>query len=292
VKATRSPRRVQAWIERGHAALDHGRERWPLFDLGVTVVTRPDYVNDTLLSSYFAMRLFVLLFPLAYTVVAGIGVYAGSSADRAGDATKNVGITGALASSVADAARGSQRAHVAILVAGLVLTVWAARSGLRALRLLSAVVWRVPVPKTPLAEWGGLAFALGVVFVAGLGIEVNRLHDHGWSLVTAEIGLGLVAGGLWWIVAQRLPNGGRRAVDHLPGAVLVAVAAPAIHAAVQLYFAPKLARATTTYGVLGASLVLLTYLLVVGWMLVLACELSAALLGWRERRGSTVEMGR
>jgi len=72
----------------------------------------------------------------------------------------------------------------------------------------------------------------------------------------------------------------------------VAVAAPAIHAAVQLYFAPKLARATTTYGVLGASLVLLTYLIVIGWMLVLACELSAALLGWRERRESTVETRR
>jgi uncharacterized BrkB/YihY/UPF0761 family membrane protein len=274
---------VAAWFERGQATLERSRERWRMVDLGASLVMRPNYANDTLLASYFAMRIFVLLFPLAYTVVAGIGIYASNSSDEARGATKNIGLTGALADSVSQAAEGSQRAHVAVLVAGVLLTIWAARSSLRALRTLSAVVWRVPVPKTPLAEWGGVAFVLVVVLVAWLGIVVNRLRDHGWSILGGAVVFGLVMGALWLIVAQRLPNAGRRPVDHLPGALLIAVAAPAVHAAVNIYFAPKLARATTTYGVLGASLVLLTYLILIGWLLVLACELSAATLDWRER---------
>ena len=286
--ASRSPRRTTAWLERGHATLERSRQRWPLVDLGTTMLTRPNYANDTLLASYFAMRIFVLLFPLAYTFVAGIGLYASNSADQTHDATESIGVTGALADSIAQAAEGSQRAHVLILVAGVILTIWAARSALRALRMISAVVWRVPVPKTPLAEWGGVAFVVVILLVAWLGILENRLRDHGWSVLAATILFGLVSGALWWLVSQRLPSGGKRPVDHLPGAVLIAVAAPAVHAAVNIYFAPKLAHATTTYGVLGASLVLLTYLIVVGWTLVLACELSAGVFAWRGRGEANV----
>jgi uncharacterized BrkB/YihY/UPF0761 family membrane protein len=272
--------------------VDRARERWRLVDLAVTVVTRPNYANDTLLASYFAIRLFVLLFPLAYTVVAGIGLYAGNSAKRAGDTTKDVGLTGALADSVADAAQGSQRGHVVVLVVGLVLTIWAARGGLRALRMTSAIVWRVPVPKTPLAEWGGLAFAVVVVLIAWLSIVTNRLRDNGLSIVATSIGFGLVAGGLWLLISWRLPNGAERPIDNLPGALLVAVAAPAVNVAVQVYFAPKLSRATTTYGVLGSSLVILTYLIVLGWTMVFACELSAAMFEWRQRGNeATAESG-
>ena len=280
---SRNAARVQGWLDRGLTTLERSRQRWRVVDLGATVVTRPNYANDTLLASYFALRIFVLLFPLAYTLVAGIGLYASSSAGDATDATKNLGITGSLANSIGQAAEGSQRTRVAILVAGVVLTIWAARGALRALRTLTALVWRVPVPKTPLAEWGGLAFVVVVMAVAWLGIVENRLRDHGWSIVAGSVLFGVALGALWWIVAQRLPHRGRRATDLLPGAVLIAVAAPAVHAAVNIYFAPKLAHATTTYGVLGASLVLLTYLIVIGWTLVLACELSAATLEWRER---------
>jgi uncharacterized BrkB/YihY/UPF0761 family membrane protein len=159
--------------------------------------------------------------------------------------------------------------------------------------MISAVVWRVPVPKTPLAEWGGVAFVVVVLLVAWLGILENRLRDHGWSVLAGVIVFGVVSGALWWLVAQRLPSRGQRPLDHLPGAALIALAAPAVHAAVNIYFAPKLAHATTTYGVLGASLVLLTYLIVVGWTLVLACELSAGLFEWRGRGDATaVEAGR
>jgi uncharacterized BrkB/YihY/UPF0761 family membrane protein len=271
------------WLERGQATVERTRQRWRVVDLAVSLVTRPNYATDTLLASYFAMRLFILLFPLAYVVVAGIGLYAANSAERSDDVTSDLGLTGALADSVAEAARGSQQGHVFILAGGLVLTIWAARGGLRALRTMSALVWRVPLRKTPLAEWGGVVFALTVVLTAWLGGLTNRWRQDGVSVVATSIGLGLVAGGLWLVIAWRLPHRAHRPVDHVPGAVLVAVAAPAVNIAVQVYFAPKLKRTTTTYGVLGSSLVLLTYLIVIGWTLVLAHELSAGVLEWRER---------
>jgi uncharacterized BrkB/YihY/UPF0761 family membrane protein len=267
---------LQAWVERT-------RRRWRLFDLGVTVVTRPDYVNDTLLSSYFAMRLFVLLFPLAYTAVAGIGLYADSSSATPDDTASNVGLTGTLAESIADAARGSQRSHILILLAGLVLSVWAGRGALRALRILHAAVWRVPAPKTALTDLGGIAFAAAVVVVAWLGTLTSRLRGDGVPIVLTSGALGLAVASLWLLVSWRLPHGAHRRWDLLPGAVLLGVGAPAINIAVQVYFAPRLSRATATYGVLGGSLVLLTYLLVVAWTIVLGTELDAAVLEWRTR---------
>ena len=144
-------------------------------------------------------------------------------------------------------------------------------------------MWRLPVPKTPLAEAGGLAFAVGVVVTLWLGLTTTRLRHRGVPIPLTSGAMGFVVGLLWLWGSGHLPNKARNRRDLLPGAVLIGVAAPALNLAVQLYFAPKLARTTATYGVLGASLVILTYLLVVAWMIILSAELNAGVLEWRLR---------
>jgi membrane protein len=277
-------------VEQTKERVDKLAQRSTPVHLTLSLITRPNYVNDTLLASYFAMRLFILLFPLAYMVVAGIGLYSSSASTNSDDVVTNVGLQGALAQSVAEASRDANRSHVVIFLGGLVLTVWAARAAMYALRIVHASVWRMPFPKKPLAELGAVGFAAVLVVVAWLGILTSRLRHEGAPIVLTSLVLAAIVGAGWWAISWGLPHTADRRIELLPGAILVGFGAPALNLATQLYFAPKLARSSDTYGVLGSSLVFLTYLIVVGWTIVLGAELNAGLHDWRNReQGSPAE---
>jgi uncharacterized BrkB/YihY/UPF0761 family membrane protein len=258
------------------------RERSRTADFAFTLATRPNWAHDTLLTSYLALRIFILLFPLAYMAVAGIGLYSAnvSSPDQA---AKDAGLSGSVAASVASAARGSSRGHLVVLAVGLVLTLMTARNAVRALRIAHASIWRVPVPKVPITDPGGPAFAGTVLLGAWMGIIVTRLRNAGAPIGLTSIVFAAIVATIWTEISWRLPHGPVRRRDLIPGAVLVGIGAPALNLATQVYFAPKLARATETYGVLGASLVILTYLLVLAWTIVAGAELNASLADWRRR---------
>jgi uncharacterized BrkB/YihY/UPF0761 family membrane protein len=267
--------------------VERARKRFALADLAATVVLRPNYANDTLLASYIAIRLFVLIFPLMYVIVAGIGLYSRETSTTPHDAATSAGLHGAIANSVASAADSTTRGQVTIIIVGIILTAWAGRGALRSLRLAHAMVWHVPVPKTPLRELGGLAFALVIVGLTWLGAWTTRLRQSGGGIVISAMLMGAGVFVVWLLVSLRLPNAARRWFDLVPGALLAAIAVPCLDLAVQLYFAPQLSRTTATYGGLGVALVVLTYLLVLGWMTVLAAEFNAAVLEWRTRRQET-----
>jgi uncharacterized BrkB/YihY/UPF0761 family membrane protein len=193
-------------------------------------------------------------------------------------------LTGALASSVADAARGSSRGHGVVLIVGLALALLAARGAVRAVRLAHASVWRMPVPKPPIADLGGPLCAGLVLLLAWCGVMVTRLRAEGAPIGLTSIAFAGIVGASWLEASWRLPNQAERRRDLLPGAVLVGLGAPMLNFATQLYFAPRLDRATTTYGVLGSSLVFLTYLLVVAWTIVAGAEVNAGVVEWRRNR--------
>jgi uncharacterized BrkB/YihY/UPF0761 family membrane protein len=231
-------------------------------------------------SGYLAMRMFVLLFPLAYMGVAAVGLIARNSGETSSETVAHTGLAGAVANSVAQAASGSQRNQILALLIGLMATAWAGRGALHAARFAHTIPWRLPNPKTSVATAGGLVAGAVVLFVAWFGNLTSRMRDNGWSVVLVAVFTVAVLGSLWWLVSSYLPHrGGRRWL--LPGALLVGVGSAALHIAVSVYFAPKLARSSRTYGVLGTGVVILAYLVVVAWMIVLAAELNAGVYAVR-----------
>jgi membrane protein len=270
--------------ERVRRTVERVRTRSPAADLGITLIGRPNYAQDTLLTSYIAMRLFVMLFPLAYMFVAGIGLYANHFAAGSADAARDAGLSGALASSVAQATQGPSKGHAVVFVSGLALSVWAGRSAVRALRVAHASVWRVPVPRRPIAELGGPATAAVLLVVSWLGVLLTRLRDAGAPIGLTSVALAAAVGAIWLEASWHLPNAVNARRDLLPGAAVVAIGAPLLNFATQVYFVPKLGRATEMYGALGASLVVLTFLLVVAWTIVVGAELNAGVAEWRRRR--------
>ena len=273
------PRRA-SMAERMDAAVrwvEANRAKYPPFDFAVGVVTRPRYASDALISGYLAMRIFVLAFPLAYVVIAGFGLSAGQSQDGTKDAVRRTGMSATIADSIAGVSTGSTQSKVVILAVGLMATAWAGRGMLHAMRFAHTVPWRLPNPKTSFASLGGLGIAGVMLLLVWFGSLADWLRDvagfgPGLLLTTYTV----VLGGFWWLVTSRMPRRGGL-VDLLPGALLFGIGYAGVHVAVVVYFAPKLARSSATYGALGSVLVLLTYLLVVSWLIILCAELNAGI---------------
>jgi uncharacterized BrkB/YihY/UPF0761 family membrane protein len=280
-------RRLRDWAqgtaEDLYSRADASRRRVPVIDLGFTLAGRFRFLQVSLISGYLAMRFFILLFPLAYVVIAGFGLT--TSRDDVVDAGEDLGLSGAVADSIADAAAASDRGHWIALIVGLMATAWAGRGTLRALRIAHAEAWRLNVPKTSYASPGGLGVAACLLASIMFGSWITSLREDGYSLVLLFIFQGLVVGAVWLAVAVLMPRPeGTRWTDVVPGAALVGLAAPALNLAVAVYFGPRVARTQATYGAIGVGVVILAYLLVISWLIVLSAELNSGVHAWRSAR--------
>ena len=143
------------------------------------------------------------------------------------------------------------------------------------------MIWQMPVPKNQLIPIGGLIAATSMFGFLGMIVLIQRLRDNGipWP-ITGSISL-IVVTLVAWRVMIALPHENVSARQLLPGAVFFALPNQALQLSVGLYFVPRLDNAEETYGALGGVLVLLTYLLLVGWLMVLALELNARGFEWR-----------
>ncbi len=278
-RALDSAERAQSWAE-------SARNRSAPVDATLTVIGRIRIVQLSLVAGYLALRFFVLIFPVAYVVVAGIGLTI--SREDALEASDGVGISGAVADSIAEATEGSTRGHWLALIIGLMATAWAGRGALHALRIVHAEAWRLPVPKTGYGSVGGLPLAGVILLVLAYSSWVTNLRQEGdhvllvFPLHAAVIGAVALGGSLI------LPRAdGSRWLDLVPGACLIGLAAPALNVAMTVYFAPRVARTQATYGALGVSVVVLTYLIVVAWLITMAAELNSGLFAWRQRRAAS-----
>jgi uncharacterized BrkB/YihY/UPF0761 family membrane protein len=275
-RTARAKRSVTAATERGKATFEGWRARSPIVDTSARIALRPRYTLDTIASGYIALCIFVLLFPLAYVIVAGIGITAAGSGATGDDVTAATGLTGGLANSIASAAQGSQRGHVLVIVIGTLTALWAARSLLKALRISHAIAWRLPDEKYKAVDVGPIVVVVGLVCAVFLGSVANRVRNTEGvpTFVAFLVHGGVVAAG-WLLASRRLPHAPCPWWFHVPGALLVGLGALSLNIAMTVYFVPKLDHAAETYGALGVGLVLITYLLMVGWMIVLSAELNA-----------------
>jgi membrane protein len=282
-RIARARRRIDDGVDQAQTWAESTRQQLPVVDLGLTLIGRVRFVQLSLVAGYLAMRFFVLLFPLAYVVIAGFGL--ATSRQDVLDASEEVGVSGAVANSIADATATSERGHWIALIIGLMATAWAGRGTLRALRIAHAEAWRLPVPKTSYASAGGLPLAALLLATVVYGSWITHLRTEGHHPLLAFALHAIVIGAVWLVVASRMPHAeGAGWVDLAPGAALVGLAAPALNLAVSLYFAPRVARTQATYGALGVGVVLLTYLLVISWLITLSAELNSGILAWRRER--------
>jgi uncharacterized BrkB/YihY/UPF0761 family membrane protein len=279
---------LEVMLAGGQARLERARSRSLVVDTMVGVVRRERPVAVGILAASLAFRLFALLVPLGYVLVAGLGFAADAAATEArhGDDDR---LGDLVVTSVAAATRTSGRGRWLALIIGGVATLLAAAAVLEVLRWVHLLAWRLPPVRSRANPWLvlGLIAGLAVISLTATLAEQARADAKGLAseltVTLASAGVQLVVLAVLWL-ALTLAMPRPPAVPWtalVPGACLFAVGYLAFTLTVSLYFAPRAARASTVYGSLGVALTLLVSLFLFARLAVAAAELNATL---EERR--------
>lgn len=261
-------------------------QRRPVLGLPLTFIARYTARQGMLLASACAFRLFLWLLPLALLLA---GIFAGFNADVQSleSASRSAGIAGAAGEQIAKALRDGHRSWwIAVLVGG-VLFLWTTRTLMRNLTVVSAHAWQVPVPRPQQRD----VLRTTVVFaVCGLVLlvsstAVTRLDRLvGGGIVLAAALQTLLAAGLWLLVSLRLPDKRRSWTDLIPGCVVFGFALAVLHTVSRVYLPRKLQHSSELYGALGVAAVILTWMLLIGDLIVGAALINSVWTDYRALR--------
>lgn len=234
-----------------------------------------------LLAGGIAYRLFLWLLPTALFFVGLVGLVADFSSRSPEQVAHDAGFGAALAVTVAQATNRSGSGSLYLLLLGAVLTLWAGRSVVKALRLTSAVAWRVqpsPLARSIVASITYTAIAIGLMLLPSVLPFLHR-GSFGFDVIVELVLLaGLVALSVWMQSILPHPEGAPWKA-FLPGAIVFAVGANLLRIVTQVYFAGRLGRVDDLYGALGLAAVFMAWLYLGGRLIVACFAVSAT--RWR-----------
>lgn len=269
--------RITAWWDRVLAA----RPRIPALDAAFDVGERDRDVAGGLLAGALAFRLFLWLVPFALVAVTVAGWVAAETDLSTDDLAKRFGIVGVAARYVHDASHESTTTLVLVFLIALYALLLASRGAVRAIRLAHLLAWRMPIVRFHRSAAASLSFAAGaagLVVAAGV-VNTVRVRHPGpglllWVLLVA------VYGAVWLAASSALPHPPQVPLRGLvPGAILFAVGTEALHLLTVVWYGSKLEHSSELYGGLGAAVVLLAWLYLLGRLAITSAVVNASL--WR-----------
>ena len=254
--------RLRTWRDRAQASL-----------LGRTAA-RFVAVSGYDRSLALATQSFVALVPAALLAVA----YLPESGRRAAGArlVDGLGLSGESADAVLDLVARPPTTSTPSVVVGIVLVVMTGVGFTRTLQRVYVAAWVLP----PLGARGVVHGMVAVLVLVAAVVAAVGLHPGGVGgpLLSLAIQIGLAVS--LWLPVQRLLLGGRvswRAL--LPGAAVAGAGQAVVMAASGLYFRVALGSQAEVFGVIGAAFVMVSWLVVLAYLLVGAAVLSAELAG-------------
>jgi uncharacterized BrkB/YihY/UPF0761 family membrane protein len=268
---------VKAWglnaADQARAALEELRGRSPVVDTLARIVERFLKVNGSILAGYLTYRLFLLLVPLAVILVA----LAGYSTSSATDTSEHLRLGASVARTISAAGADAQRGRLPLLASGLVGFTYTAWGMLGALQFIYAQAWAIPTKKFPgksrrFLKLSGSLLLFGVVFYVSALVRQAGVVAGLASSLTTLLSVAVAYLGLGWI----LPRRSKEWFWLLPGAGAAALGHVVLQVMATFYLPNKLAGASATYGAFGITLTLLSYLFLLGLLLVLAPVVNAA----------------
>jgi uncharacterized BrkB/YihY/UPF0761 family membrane protein len=268
------------------ASVEAARPRHGTIDVSFAAMDRDRRIAAGVLAGGIAFRIFLWTLPLALTVAGVLGLVDAAAAKHGAE---TLGITGAGATAVQDAADASSKSSWWMLTAGSVLLVWTGASVVRALELVHGAAWGVPPRRGAGLTKSGLVFtvaAAGVLAVIGLVSWAH--HEHGVDRSFFLVVAGIVFGA-WLFASWRLPRHDVPLRVLIPGALLVGLGGAAMQALSDYILIPKLTHKSEIYGVLGIAATILIWLFVLGRLMVASAILNASLEERRRRQSEPVE---
>jgi uncharacterized BrkB/YihY/UPF0761 family membrane protein len=270
----------------GHATVwcEQQAETRTTFRLPLTFITWYVGRQGMILASAVAFRMFLWLMPLSLLFAGILAGVAGTDTATAKSMTESAGITGTATDQVVAVVRDGERSWWIAVLLGGAGALWGAKSLLRSLWLVHAHAWQIVAPKPPVRQVVVTVFVFVGAWVGLLATTaaIPRLDDvmpgGVFVAVAAEIA---AATAIWLAVTIRLPHLRSTWHDLLPGAALVGVCLTVLHAVSRIYIPRQLAHSSQLYGTLGVAAVILTWLLMLGLIIVGAAIANAV---WHDHR--------
>jgi uncharacterized BrkB/YihY/UPF0761 family membrane protein len=261
----------------------------PVAEIGWRTFRRDASIGGSVLGAALAYRIFIWLLPFALVVVLALALLAGQTDGNVSQFVRDAGLTGFIATSVADATDGTSGwAILTALAAALFVLAYQTTVLLRAIRAITALAWGLPVTRVPSPARSTLLFLgwlVAFLVVASSAAPVRRGLSFPLDLF---VDLALYAAGLplLWLALSwfLLPHGADRWQELVPGALAVGIGVGAIGLFNTLILFPWLSEREETYGVLGVAAGLLFGFFLIGRLMELAAALNATLAEDRRRR--------
>jgi uncharacterized BrkB/YihY/UPF0761 family membrane protein len=276
---TQSPfTRLQGWV-RGHRdRLEAARTTSPTVGFAFDAFSYDTDTGAPVLAAALGFRVFLLQVPYACVFV----IVAGYVADLTGrDPTSffhGRGITKLTADSVSSAATLSGWARFSAFVLAVYALFLAARSFLKVVNIVHALVWDVPRSRLSHANRAAGVLIVLITVLLALSIAIDALRQR--NVLGGVVALALYTVGpfiLWWYASWRMPHRAAPLIALAPGAALFAVAAEVLHIVTVVWFPHYVASKSAVYGTIGAAVVLLLWAYILGRIITLAAVLNAAL---------------
>ena len=273
--------RTRDRVTRTWASVLAARPRIPALDAAFDVGERDRDVAGGLLAGAVAFRLFLWLVPFALVAVTIAGWVAADTDLSTDDLARRFGIVGVAAQYVNDASKESTSALVVILVIALYALLLASRSAVRAIRLAHLLAWRMRIVRFHGSTVAALWFAGGAAGLAAAAGVINtvRARNPGPGVLLWLV-LMVIYGVVWLAASRALPHPSDVPMRALvPGAVVFALGTEVLHVLTVVWYANRLEHRSELYGGLGAAVVLLAWLYLLGRLAITSAVVNASL--WR-----------
>jgi uncharacterized BrkB/YihY/UPF0761 family membrane protein len=280
-------RRLTLLLDRSRALrgrLEAARSRSRALDVSFEVIERDSDIGGGILGGALAYRLFVFFLPLAFLLVAALGLLSRWFDVSPQEVGKGVGVVSLVTKEVAASSRSGAGWWVALVAA--VALVYVTTVLHRAVAIVHALAWQRSAAAAKTERSLGV-FVLGLVAQLVVTAGSGPLRPPtGLVNIVVLVAYPLGIGAIWLGMSLRLPHGAAGWRDLLPGAALYGIGLLLIHI-FNVYILDRLHESrSSTYGALGAAAAILLGFYFIGRLIVGTAVLNATLYERRTgRRG-------
>jgi uncharacterized BrkB/YihY/UPF0761 family membrane protein len=272
-------RRLTGWIEHARAlreAIAKARGRSPTLDATFETIEHDSDIGGAMLAGALSYRLFVFALPLAFFLVAGLGVLAHALGVQPHVVANSVGIAGTITKQVEGASTGPSNWWVAL--SSFFVLAYATRVLLRAVAIVHALAWERSASSVKVSsrQLGIFAAALaGQLLLVGCVGAIHHQTAIGGIIALAVFVLALA--GLWLVISLQLPHSNAHWTDLIPGSLFYGIGILGVQIFNVLLVTKMIHSKSATYGALGIAATLLLALFFMGRVIVGAAVLNATL---------------
>jgi uncharacterized BrkB/YihY/UPF0761 family membrane protein len=270
--------RVQVLVQKERQRLEVARGESITVGFAFDAISYDTDTGAPVLAAALGFRVFLFVVPYvcAFMIIAG---YVGDILNRdPNELFPGSGIAQLTAKSVATTSDLSGGARAITLLIVLYALYLSARSFVKVLYIVHALVWGVPRTKPARPNRAALLFITIITVAVGLAGVIDKLRDRVLLGAVASLVLYVVVVvAVWWYVSWWLPHRNCPRIALTPGAAVFALGSIVLEIATVVWFPHYLSGKSEVYGTLGISVAILLWAYFLGRLMTLGAVLNTSL---------------